>query len=128
MKNCEGLFPFLDFVLKNKSTFDNSLETPNSFMLNRWLSMSSIDNSKIINETTNKWNKNYLTSKDIDLLTKFYRTVLIKNNKKISYLNKNKKNKTIKTEDSCDHIYRECSKKEIILQKNFIEELNSLHK
>jgi len=128
MKNCEGLFPFLDFVLKNKNNFDSSLEVPSSFMINRWLSMSSIDNSKIINETTNKWNKNYLISKDIELLTKFYRLILIKSTKRLSYLNKNKKNKTTKTEDCFEHIHRECSKKEITNQKNLIEELNSLHK
>lgn len=128
MKTYEGLFPFLDFVLKNKNILDSSLEVPSSFMINRWLSMSSIDNSKIINETTNKWNKNYSMSKDIDLLSKFYRTVLIKNSKRLSYLNKSKKNKILKTEESFEHIHKECSKREIINQKNFIEELKSLYK
>jgi hypothetical protein len=124
MKNIDGLFPFLDWILKKTNNFDKDLEIPSTFMINRWLSMSTIDNCKIINETLNKWGNVYSIYGDMNIVPKFLRTIINKYNKRLIYIKKKKKTEhSEKKDDIQDHIHRECSKREIIFQKNTIEEL-----
>jgi hypothetical protein len=123
----EGLFPLLDWILKKENNNSLNMDLPSTFLVNRWLSMSSIENSLIINETLNRWSRNYSFYSDISSVSKFLRVVLPKNNKRFSYIKK-KKTKLQKQEISDDISFRECSKREIDIQNKLIEELKRLTK
>jgi len=123
----EGLFPLLDWILKKESNLSLNMDLPSTFLVNRWLSMCSIENSLIINETLNRWSRNYSFYSDICSVSKFLRVVLPKNNKRISYIKKKKtkiQEKTASDDVSC----RECSKREISIQNKLLEELKRLTK
>jgi hypothetical protein len=124
-KQLDGIFGMLDWILKKPNLdYDFNNEMPSTFMLMRWLSMSSKESSKIINETVNRWHSNPKLYSDISIISKFLRIILQKNTKRLFYLKKKTKKKTIKgDEDTQEHLYRECSKKEIINQKRLLEEL-----
>lgn len=123
----EGLFPLLDWILKKENNNSLNMDLPSTFLVNRWLSMSSIENSLIINETLNRWSRNYSFYSDISSVSKFLRVVLPKNNKRFSYIKK-KKTKLQKQEISDDISFRECSKREIDIQNKLIEKLKRLTK
>jgi hypothetical protein len=123
----EGLFPLLDWILKKESNLCLNMDLPSTFIVNRWLSMCSIENSLIINETLNRWSRNYSFYSDICSVSKFLRVVLPKNNKRISYIKK-KKTKIQEKNTSDDVSCRECSKREIIIQNKLIEEFKRLTK
>ena len=124
-KPLDGIFGTLDWILKKSNLdYDFNNEMPSTFMLMRWLSMSSKENSKIINETVNRWHSNPKLYSDTSIISKFLRIILQKNTKRIFYLKKKTMKKTNKgDEDIQEHLYRECSKKEIIDQKLLLEEL-----
>ena len=123
----EGLFPLLDWILKKNNNDSLKMNLPSTFIVKRWISMSSIDNSLIINETLNRWSKNYSFYSDIVSVSKFLRVILPKYNKKISYIKK-KNIKLQKNEESDDFSFRECSKREIYIQNKLLEELKRLTK
>lgn len=128
-KQLDGIFSLLDWILKKSNLkYDFNNEKPSTFMLMRWLSMSSKEDAKIINETVNRWYSNYELYSDTPIISKFLRIVLQKNTKRLFYIKKkvNKKNK--KNEEVHEHLYRECSKKEIINQKLLLEELQTISK
>lgn len=123
MKKTEDLFPVLNWILKKSKTINDNTKYPSTFILNRWLSMTTQFNALIVNQTINKWSFLYV---DSGFVSKFLRVLLEKHVSKISYLKKKKnKNKPFDLEDN-ENIIRECSKREIFLQKKLIEELNTL--
>lgn len=120
------IFTYVDSVLFNKRKLNtiNEGETQfNLYMLNRWCSMYSPDVSKIINETTNKYNK--LFSLKQDQYEYSYHILPKCKKKKIDYLKKNKIQKEIK-ENNCKLLSRnlEISEREVL---NYIDFLESLH-
>jgi NADH:ubiquinone oxidoreductase subunit C len=104
-----NLFDFLNYVLKNYKEESKHIKDyePPVFLINRWLSMANDSFAKIINLTTNKW----CTKTDIDI-KKFYKVLLPKHTKRITYIKK-----TIKEKDIVDSIQManllECSIREI---------------
>jgi hypothetical protein len=128
-KQIDGIFSLLDWILKKpKSDYGFSGESPSTFMLMRWLSMSSKEDTRIINETVNRWHSNYVLYSDISIISKFLRIVLQKNTKRLFYIKKKTKKPNKKHEETQEHVYRECSKKEIINQKLLLEELKTFSK
>ncbi len=121
----DNIFPLLDWILKKKKNIDFDDSIPSTFIINRWLSMVSIESCLIINQTVNRWYQNNLLYSDSVLMSKFLNIVLPKNNKRISYI---KKKKTKKQENSELELNRECSKREIFIQNKLIEELKRLTK
>jgi hypothetical protein len=84
----DDLFVYLDWLLK-KPIKDLQLQNvPSTFITNRWLSMTNVDITNIVNTTFNRWllSKNF--SSDNSLASKFYRIVIPKFNKRISYIKK----------------------------------------
>lgn len=121
----DNIFPLLDWILKKKKNINFEDSLPSTFIINRWLSMVSIENCLIINQTVNRWYQNNLLYSDSVLMSKFLNVVLPKNSKRISYI---KKKKIKKQENSELELNRECSKREIIIQNKLIEELKRLTK
>jgi hypothetical protein len=125
------IFCFLNFILKKtKIDFSSIEEKPSTFMLLRWLSMSNPENCKIINQTVNRWYQNYDLYGNSILITKFLNIILQKYTKKLLYLKKktNKKPKTTEENEIQEHLYRECSIREIKNQKQLLEELKRISK
>jgi hypothetical protein len=115
------LFDVIDWVLKKKNKEVFSEESTSTFMLNRWLSMSSNDASKVVNTTINRWD-----GIDFSNVLKFYRIFLPKNNQKIQYI---KKENTLKKDDSNEDLEKLCknmeiSKREIEIYDQMIKNLN----
>jgi hypothetical protein len=126
MKNTEDLFPVINWILKKTNKLNNNIKYPSTFLLNRWLSMSTKSNAKVINETLNKWSSISFLYTDSGFVCKFLKSLLEKYTFKISYFKKNKtKTKNIDIEDN-ENILRECSKREIFSEKKFIAELNKM--
>lgn len=124
MKNTQDLFPVINFILKKNKKLDENINYPSTFILNRWLSMSTRSNALVINETLNKWASISSMYSDFPFVYKFFETLLEKYTSKIFYFKKNKnKNKSTNTDDN-ENVLRECSKREIFLEKKLIEELN----
>jgi hypothetical protein len=125
------IFCFLNFILKKTKIDISSVEEkPSTFMLLRWLSMSNQENCKIINQTVNRWYLNYDLYGNTTLITKFLNVLLQKYTKKLLYLKKKtiKKPKTKDEDEIQEHIFRECSKREIKNQKQILEELKQISK
>lgn len=124
MKNTEDLFPVINFILKKNKKMDQNIKKPSTFILNRWLSMSTKSNANVINETLNKWSSSSLLYSDFSFVSKFLETLLEKHTARLGYIKKNKtKIKNINLDDN-ENVIRECSKREVLLQKKLIEELN----
>ena len=115
-----NLFDFIDYVLKSKNIEPKEYKPP-VFLINRWLSMANPGFAKIINFTTNKW---CLVNRDFDI-TNFYRQILPKYNKKISYIKKpNNQNESDDGENLNIASVIECSEREVLLFKQTLAELN----
>ena len=102
-----NLFDFLDYVLKNKSEQPKEYKPP-IFLVNRWLSMANNNFSKIINLTTNKWCSH---NSEFDI-AKFYKIILPKHIKRISYIKKKVKEKDVEDSIHMANVL-ECSTREI---------------
>jgi hypothetical protein len=113
-----SLFDFLNFILKATDQ-DIKDYNPPIFLINRWLSMANPAFANIVNLTTNKWCK---FNRNFDIKS-FYRLVLPKYTKKITYLKKENKEK-----DDDDTLHyaslMECSQREIKMLNNTLAELN----
>lgn len=86
MKPASNLFEFLDWVLKKrgKEPIDENTITP--FIFNRWISMSSPDNARIVNVTQNRWCNG--ETREFLPIAKFYNKILPKNTARLSYIKK----------------------------------------
>jgi hypothetical protein len=117
-----NLFDVLNWVLKNnKKIPENAFQS--NFILNRWLSMASIEIAQIVNVTGNRWSKNI---KDLSLVN-FYHSILPKFTKKIEYIKKDQKN----LENENLKILAEnmeLSIKDIIFLEKSLEEMSSQSK
>jgi hypothetical protein len=112
------LFDFLGFIFKTNNENPKDYKVP-VFLVNRWISMANPAFAKIINLTTNKWNSSIL---DFDV-SKFYRTLLPKFNRSISYIKKEGKEKEYEIDYNMASIM-ECSQREINLFNETLEELD----
>jgi chorismate mutase len=119
----DSLFVYLDWILKKKSK-GNGDQTPISpFILNRWLSMADNNIAQMVNATTNRWllTKNQNMS-DPNFIGSFFRTILPKFTKRISYIKKIAKEKT--TEDYLNIANSmQCSTKEIEMYEKTLAEI-----
>ena len=111
-----SLFEFIDFVLKNKNETPKNYKPP-IFLVNRWLSMVNGGFCRIINLTTNKWCSQ---TQDFNI-EKFYRVLLPKYKKRISYIKKKTKVKELE-EDVNMASLMECSQREIEFFKESLAE------
>jgi hypothetical protein len=125
----QSIFDVINWILKKPNKNLDLDEKCSTYLLNRWLSMASQENSNIVNETINRWYHTNSIYNDTFLISKFFRNILPKFTKKINYLkkNNNKKEKS-KNEDCFEHMELEISKREYLEQKRLIEELNKLNK
>jgi len=118
-----NIFEFLDWVLKKKEKepiYENNIS---NYILNRWLSMSDLDVCKIINVTTNRWDKCIESADNFLDNCKFYKTVLPKTHKKIEYIKKKVlKNEEDSDEESLVKEY-EISKREIDIYDKLLENI-----
>ena len=121
------IFSYIDAILFNKQKPPqiNEAETQfNMFMVNRWITMHSTDNAKIINETANRYSSTLITKND---QFEFLYNVIPKTNfkQKINYIKKAKEQKTEKeTNTSLIAKYRELSVREIDMYVDLLEEIN----
>jgi hypothetical protein len=115
-----NIFKILDFVLKKKKITSSEVKNINSYLLNRWISMTESNNVNILNITSNRW----LTRKtNIDII-KFYHAVLPKYTKHIKYIKK----KTITKNDdeliSSNSMKMELSNREIFEYETMLDFLS----
>lgn len=82
-----NIFEFLDWVLKKKGKEPIDEGNIYPYMFNRWLSMADPDIAQIVNLTYNRWLSDY-TDLEFLSLAKFYKQLLPKHLKKISYIKK----------------------------------------
>jgi hypothetical protein len=124
----DGLFPLMNWVLKKTRLIDDNLNFPSSYILNRWLSMSDKNSAIIINNTFNYWsNKNVLFNNSYDM-SKFLRVVLPTIKNKFSYIKKTSQNKSENDDVEFESKARECSEREIILNKSLLALLQTVNK
>jgi hypothetical protein len=113
-----NLFDFLNYVLKVSDSYPKDYKEP-VFLINRWLSMTNPSFAKICNLTTNKW---YCHLEQFNVKG-FYRTILPKYTKRISYIKKEAKENEIEEDVNMASIM-ECSQREINFFKETLEEMN----
>jgi len=120
-----NIFEFLDWVLKKKEKepiYENNIS---NYIINRWLSMSDLDVCKIINVSTNRWDKYIDNSENFLDNCKFYKTLLPKIHKKIEYIKKKGfKNEEESNEDVLAKEY-EISKREIDIYDKLLENIKT---
>lgn len=118
-KNKNDLFDVLNWVLKNTNK-EPSQKNVSCFILNRWLSMSSLDNANIVNSTFNRW----LLKKMNLPYVNFFRCILPTTKKQIQYI---KKQNNLDNIDDINHISNnmELSTREIIFLEKSLADLNS---
>jgi hypothetical protein len=120
-----NIFEFLDWVLKKKEKepiYENNIS---NYIINRWLSMSDLDVCKIINVSTNRWDKCIDNSENFLDNCKFYKTLLPKIHKKIEYIKKKGfKNEEESNEDVLAKEY-EISKREIDIYDKLLENIKT---
>jgi hypothetical protein len=120
-----NIFEFLDWVLKKKEKepiYENNIS---NYIINRWLSMSDLDVCKIINVSTNRWDKCIDNSENFLDNCKFYKTLLPKIHKKIEYIKKKGfKNEEESNEDVLAKEY-EISKREIDIYNKLLENIKT---
>ena len=116
------LFKKLDWVLKKKGKLTDTLDKISPFMFNRWLSMADFSVAQIVNATTNRWilQKDFFNEENFIL--NFFKTVLPKINRKISYIKKTVKDKS---EDDYTNLANcmEISKREVFLYEKTLAEI-----
>lgn len=117
-KNKNDLFDVLNWVLKNTKK-EPLQKNVSCFILNRWLSMSSVDNANIVNSTFNRW----LLKKMILPYVDFFRYILPTTKKKIQYI---KKENNLDNINDLYHISNnmELSMREIIFLEKSLADLN----
>lgn len=122
----DDLFVYLNWILKKPIQEPQLQNTPSIFITNRWLSMVDKEIANVVNHTFNKWLTCKIFSSDNSLAGKFYRVVLPKNTKRISYLKKPSNTKTSDSED-VEALAKnlEMSQKEILLYNQTLDFLNS---
>jgi hypothetical protein len=124
----ETIFDYLDSILFNKQkpqTINESETQFSLYMVNRWITMYSADNAKIINETSNTYGS-ILGSKQDQFDFLFNIIPKQKNKRRIEYIKKSKE-KNPETKDSNNAIarYTELSVREIDSYIDLLEELNN---
>ena len=118
----DDLFVYLNWILKKPIQEPQLQNTPSTFITNRWLSMVDKEIANVVNITFNKWLTCKIFSADNSLAGKFYRIVLSKNTKRISYLKKTTVNKPSELEDT-EALAKnlEMSQKEILIYKETLD-------
>ena len=121
----DDLFVYLNWILKKPIQEPQLQNTPTTYITNRWLSMVDSEIANVVNITFNKWLTCKIFSSDNSLAGKFYRIVLPKNTKRISYLKKTIINKTSEPEDT-EALAKnlEMSQKEILMYKETLDFLS----
>lgn len=118
--NLDGLFPLINWILKKNQLIDTDLTFPPPYLVNRWLSMSDKNTAIIINNTFNYWNnKNILFNEILDM-SKFLKIILPTIKNKFSYIKKTSQNKTEETNEEFESKARECSQREIKINKSLL--------
>lgn len=116
------LFDTLNWILKTKKQKPTEI-FEFGFLLNRWLSMTTPENAKIINATGNRWCKvpSFIS------LDKIYYAFISKFSDKISYI---KKTTLPKEEDDIKEYAQntERSIKDILFLEKALEEINNSSK
>lgn len=118
----DDLFVYLNWILKKPIQEPQLQNIPSTFITNRWLSMIDKEVANVVNITFNKWLTCKIFSTDNSLAGKFYRIVLSKNTKRISYLKKTTINKPSELEDT-EALAKnlEMSQKEILMYKETLD-------
>jgi hypothetical protein len=115
------IFDILNFVLKKTNIKLKSYFFEKNYILNRWISMSHVNNAIIVNSTLNRWSRRKLNFNPI----KFYRFILPKTTNNIKYIKKNQ----IKEEEKQDYMNLaknlEISTREIKEYEEMLEILNT---
>jgi hypothetical protein len=120
----DDLFDCLNWVLKKTIKDTNSLNFPNSFVFNRWLSMADNTIAQIINATTNRWITKSDLAKNPQSLCQFYRVLLPRINSRINYLKKSLKTPNNKEDtEICSQM--EISQREINFYNKTLDELKT---
>ena len=118
MKNKDNsLFDYLNYILKSSDTDPKEVKV-SPYLINRWITMANPVFSIIANTTINRWG---MVLKDFNTKS-FYRTILPKCNRNISYIKKEAEEKDIKVDDNLATIM-ECSQREINLFEQTLAEL-----
>ena len=126
--NSDDLFSLINWIYKKIQLIKEDLNPPSSFILNRWLSMGSKDSAIIINNTFNYWNnKNILFNNSLDM-SKFLRIVMPTVKNKFFYIKKPILNKTENESKEMESKARECSRREIMINKSLLALLQTLNK
>lgn len=115
----DNLFLNLDWVLK-KNKEEPIDKNVSYFVFNRWISMSNVDNSNIVNLTTNRWMTKIL---DFPFLN-FYKTILSKKKVDMKYIKK-QSNQEIPVEINMISNNMEMSKREIIFLEKALADLTT---
>jgi hypothetical protein len=116
----DNIFNYIDSILYKKSLKDSNVEFApqyNSYLINRWISMYSIDMANIINSTSNVYGAVMSKEEHYKLL---YNLISKCSKKKINYIKKPKQ-----SEDTCLEDINELS--EVLeLSKREVKELIDL--
>jgi hypothetical protein len=115
----DNLFLNLDWVLK-KNKEEPTDKNVSAFIFNRWISMSNVDNSNILNITTNRWMIKLL---DFPFLN-FYKIILSKKKGDIKYIKK-QNNQEIPVDINMISNNMEISKREIIFLEKALADLTT---
>jgi len=115
----DNLFLNLDWVLK-KNKEEPTDKNVSAFIFNRWISMSYVDNSNILNITTNRWMIKLL---DFPFLN-FYKIILSKKKGDIKYIKK-QNNQEIPVDINMISNNMEISKREIIFLEKALADLTT---
>lgn len=113
----DNLFLNLDWVLK-KNKEEPTDKNVSAFIFNRWISMSNVDNSNILNITTNRWMMKML---DFPFLN-FYKIILSKKKGDIKYIKK-QNNQEMPVDINMISNNMEISKREIIFLEKALADL-----
>jgi|GEM_PF-1909365 len=119
----DSLFVYLDWILKKKFKGNGDQSPVSPFIVNRWLSMADPTIAQMVNATTNRWllTKNQNLS-DPNFIGSFFRTILPKITKKITYIKKSAKEKS--NDDYSNLAFSmQCSVKEIEMYEKTLAEL-----
>lgn len=84
----DDLFVYLNWILKKPIKELEVQSTPSIFITNRWLSMTEVGIANIVNNTFNRWVTQKNFNSDPIMAGKFYKILIPKNNKRISYIKK----------------------------------------
>lgn len=118
------IFKKLDWVLKKKGKLTENMTKTSPFIINRWLSMADFSVAQIVNTTINRWILQRGFFGEENFVLNFFRIVLPKVNKRISYIKKISKEKS---EEDYTNLATcmEISKREVFLYEKTLAEINS---